>query len=559
MIKVITILFVLISISTAEAHIRINQLGYLTDEIKRAVLGSNQDLENQIFSIRNMINGQVVYSGKVESSISGNGPDTPFAFNHVIDFSPIKRIGIYRIELHNGDNSHHFQIGNNIYKNAIDVLLYFLRAQRCGNTQPELHNPCHLSDGTNTDLDLTGGWHDAGDFIKFTKQEAYTTYLLLLSYEISKGDRAIFFSDRNSNGIADVLDEAQIGLDFLDKCYPDDTAFIHRVGDMGADHSQPNRMPENDRLTDTNRPALFGFKRDPLAKYAYTMALASNIFRDITGFASKSEKYLMLAKKSYVKAKTIDSGHIDKLCLAAVELYMASGDDLYLSEAKNFNDRIYISDMGNYFDNTNLAHARLAPFYPSATAKLRQSVKKFYNASLNNLFGFPVQYVWGSLYVALSSGTAGWFYQTVSSDQYYSGLPRRVRDYALGLNPWGVCFISGLGSVYPKNIHNSVAFVLKRKNVLKEGTIKGSVAEGPYSRVQWEKDYRRFVPGNEDIYAEFQTDACVYHDHLNDYVTNEPCIYGAAEAILFFSFYMKYLTSTDFDVTTPPHNIGFFR
>jgi len=559
MIKVISILFVLISISTAEAHIRINQVGYLTDEIKRAILGSNQDLGNQIFSVRNMINGQVVYSGKVESSISGNGPDTPFAFNHVIDFSPIKQIGIYRIELHNGSNSHHFQIGNNIYKNAIDILLYFLRAQRCGNTGPELHGACHLADATNTDLDLTGGWHDAGDFLKFTRQEAYTTYILLLSFEIHKGNYGPFFSDQNGNGIADVLDEAKIGLDFLEKCYPDENTFIHRVGDKKADHSQPMRMPDNDRLAAKNRPALFGFNRDRLAKYAYTMALAANIFADIKGLTSKSEVYLSLAKRAYEKAKSTDSGHIDKLCLAALELYKTTGDETYLTQAKNSNDQLFTSDMGNYFNNINLAHARLAPFYPNAASKLKRSIANFHRASMNNLFGFNVPYVWGSLYVALSSASSGLLYQTISNDHDYEEFPRRIKNYTLGMNPWGVCFISGLGTVYPKKIHNSLAITLKRNGVQQEATIKGAVAEGPISREDWNKNYSRLVPVCEDIYAEFQPTACLYHDHVGDYVTNEPCIYGTAEAILFFSFYLKYLTSTDFDIPNPPHNLGFFR
>jgi len=556
---IVAVVLVFISFSPAKGHIRINQVGYLADEPKRAVVGTNQNLQGQTFSIRNVSNGQVAYSGSIGSSISGVDADTPFAFNYIVDFTPVTFRSSYRIELQNGETSFTFRVGNDVYRNVIDTLLYFLKAQRCGNTQPELHTPCHLADATNTDLDLAGGWHDAGDFIKFTKQEAYTTYILLLSYEILRGNYGPFFSDQIGNGIADVLDEAKTGLDFLEKCYPDENTFIHRVGNMEADHSQPFRIPENDRLAETNRPALFGFKRDPLAKYAYTMALASGIFRDTTDYASKSQTYLALAKRAYAKAKSIGSGHKDKLCLAAVELYRTTNDDLYLAEAKKFNDQIYTSDMGNYFNNTNLAHARLAPFYPRATTKLRQSVKNFYHVSLNKLFGFPVQYVWGSLYVALSSGTAGWHYQIVTSDQSFSELQCRIRDYTLGMNPWGVCFISGLGSVYPKNIHNSVALILKRKKTLKEGTIKGAVAEGPYSRVEWEKDYRRFVPEKEDIYAEFQTSECVYHDHLNDYVTNEPCIYGTAEAILFFSFYLKYLNSTNLEIPNSPQNTNFVR
>ena len=556
---IFTILLFLSSFLTAEGHIRINQLGYLSDEPKRAVLGSEQDLRGQNYLIRNLTSGQVAFSGKVGASISTAGPDTPFNFNHDIYFSSVQLNGIYRIELQNGETSHIFRISNAVYRDVIDSLLFFLKAARCGDTNPMLHAPCHLHDATNTELNLTGGWHDAGDFLKFTRQEAYTTYLLLLSFDVQQAQNAPFFSDKNRNGIADVLDEAKIGLDYLEKCYPDNGTFVHQVGDMEADHNQPFMLPENDRLAKTNRPALFGFDRNQLAKYAYTMALASKVFGGLAGYADKSRTYLTLSKRAYEKARITGSGHYDKLCLTAVELYRATNEDHYLTEAKKINDRLFKSDWGNYSDNTNLAHARLAPFYPSAVRKLQNSVTDFLLASQNNLFGFNVKYIWGSLYVALSSASSAWLYQITSQNNAYADLPRRIKDYTLGMNPWGVCFIAGLGTVYPKNIHNRLAYTLKNMGVLAEGTIKGAVAEGPISRTDWQEKWRRLVPDKEDIYAHFQTSECLYHDHVGDYVTNEPCIYGTAEAILFFSFYLRYLTDSNLSITNTSQNLRFFR
>lgn len=55
------------------------------------------------------------------------------------------------------------------YKKAVHLSTYFLGAQRSGDDQSWIHGPSHLSDGAylNNNIDLTGGWHDCGDHIKF--------------------------------------------------------------------------------------------------------------------------------------------------------------------------------------------------------------------------------------------------------------------------------------------------------------------------------------------------------------------------------------------------------
>jgi endoglucanase len=530
--------FFLSSYSHATSYIRLNQVGYLNDDIKKAVLGSGRDLKGRKFFIKNLLDGRISYSDEVGSSKSGISGDTPFQFNYLLNFSDVRDSGSYRMELEDGTKSPRFEINSYFYKSIIAKLLYFLKVARCGDTKPELHKACHIHDATNVDLDLTGGWHDAGDFLKFTHQIAYTSYLLLLSYEINKAGSKEYFGDYDENGIPDILDEAQIGIDYLVKCYADESRFVYMVGDFNGDHSQATRRPEDDILASTQRPAIFKFDRDALCKYAYTMALASTIFKDIPGNKSKALNYLALAKRAYDKARSMRSENYDKLCLAATELYMATKEKTYLSEAKYFNEKAAVSYWGGWANNTNLANARIAPYYPESIAKLKESVEHFYSVSQKNIFGFSVPYAWGSLYTAISSGTAGLFYNLLTGDDSFDDLPRHIKDYTLGVNPWGVCFISGLGTVYPKNIHNNLAVMLKREGKLENATIAGAVAEGPYDRKEWEKNWSKRIPPKDDIFSAFQTSEFVYHDHVADYATNEPTIYGAAEAILFFSFYV---------------------
>jgi endoglucanase len=533
----IILIFFITSYSYGAGYIRLNQVGYLNDDIKKGILGSDRDLKGGKFFVKSFSDDRTLFSDYIGASKSGISKDTPFSFNYILDFSTVRASGAYRIELEDGTRSHRFEIKKNFYKTIIDTLLYFLRVARCGHTNPELHEACHLHDATNVDLDLTGGWHDAGDFLKFTHQIAYTSYLLLLSYEINKTGYLENFSDYDRNGRVDILDEAKVGIDYLVKCYPDKDRFVYMVGDFDGDHSQPVRRPENDKLASTQRPAIFKYHRSVLGKYAYTLALASKIFREIPGHESKAQKYVELAKMAYQQARSVESKEYDKLCLAATELYLATKEKTYLAQAKYFSEKMSVAYWGGWSNNSNLAHARIAQLYPQSIEKLKQSVQHFYSASQKNLFGFSVPYAWGSLYSAISSGSAGLFYHLLTSDETYSDLAHKIKDYTLGVNPWGVCFISGLGTVYPQNIHNNLAVMLKKEGKSENATIAGAIAEGPYDRKEWEQNWS--IPREDDKFARFQTSEFVYHDHVADYATNEPTIYGVAEAVLFFSFYLN--------------------
>lgn len=544
------ILILLLSLppcASADIFIRANQLGYLPKDDKKAVIGASEDISKMSFFIRNMETMEIIFSEKIGPSVSGKKKDTPFEFNFIVDFSSVSEPGQYRVEVLSDTVSHPFSIDNRVYVDIIDLLLNFMKVERCGNTEPAFHGPCHLHDATNIDFDVTGGWHDAGDFLKFTHKEAYTTYTLLLAYDLHRDTCGHLFGDKDENGLPDLLDEAKIGLDYLMKVYPNDETFIYKVGDNKEDHRLNHRMPDTDPLERIHRPAYIGFDRRNLAQYAFAMALGAKVFNKIPGYDTEAELYFLNAKRAYQKAMKTGEGEIEKLCLAATELYEASKNPEFLEDAKRLNRQTNAGYWGSYPANFTLAHARLAPYDPMALHKIRNSVSVFLQHSQSNLFGLSVIYDWGSLYVALSSATAGWLYETLSGDQTFSDLQRRIRDFTLGVNPWGVSFIGGVGAVYPVDIHNYTAVSLRRNGLLSSGTFKGAVSLGPVSRDLWEKDFSHKIRIDKDIYAQFQPPACVYHDHFHDYVTNEPCIYGSSEAILFFSFYLRHVLEQEKD------------
>ena len=147
-----------------------------------------------------------------------------------------------------------------------------------------MHQPCHLSDAAkiigykdSTARDLTGGWHDAGDYVKFLKTTAYTTYMLLFSYEF---DSQKFGYDLDKNDVPDILEEAKVGLDWLLRCNVDNQTLVSQVQNE-SDHNIGWRLPENDSLQ-FDRPAFVSIGKNTIGIYSCSTCTGiENLEREI--------------------------------------------------------------------------------------------------------------------------------------------------------------------------------------------------------------------------------------------------------------------------------------
>ena len=68
------------------------------------------------------------------------------------------------------------------YREALHKTTYYYGAQRCGDTKSWIHEACHTRDGERDGIDLTGGWHDCGDHVKFGQTNGYAAALMLHSF-----------------------------------------------------------------------------------------------------------------------------------------------------------------------------------------------------------------------------------------------------------------------------------------------------------------------------------------------------------------------------------------
>ncbi len=86
------------------------------------------------------------------------------------DFSDLDRPALYQITV-GDEHSVQFAIRDDVWRRTLPKAVGYYRYQRCGVEVPGVHPACHLDDARRRDngqhVDVTGGWHDAGDLRKW--------------------------------------------------------------------------------------------------------------------------------------------------------------------------------------------------------------------------------------------------------------------------------------------------------------------------------------------------------------------------------------------------------
>ncbi|MBQ8979493.1 MAG: glycoside hydrolase family 9 protein, partial [Oscillospiraceae bacterium] len=161
-----------------------DQSGYEPQSIKRAVI----PFECDTFEVRGVC-GSVCYSGK---TVRKGYDETSGDDVYIADFTPLSKEGRYYIQA-GGRTSAVFGISPNVYKSVFDKVTkayYFLRCG-CGLDERYAgvwhHGKCHtekarLWEDRDTQLDVTGGWHDAGDYGRYVTAGACAAAHLLYAY-----------------------------------------------------------------------------------------------------------------------------------------------------------------------------------------------------------------------------------------------------------------------------------------------------------------------------------------------------------------------------------------
>src|SRR5579864_4788499 len=234
------------------AFVRVNQLGYEIGTNSRAYLMSKSSESGAIFRVVDST-GEVGFSGTVGASSGTWGKFKVYP----LDFR-VTEEGIYTIRV-NGQisaNSLSFRIDDpvKLYSQAIANTLYFYQNERDGEdfiktplrtaaghlndehaktfSSPQFDsNDLILSDlaPTGVSIDASGGWWDAGDYLKFVQTHSYTVALMLIGIRDFPKQMGV------EAGSSDFTNEAKFGLDWLLKMWDANTDTLYYQVGIGTD------------------------------------------------------------------------------------------------------------------------------------------------------------------------------------------------------------------------------------------------------------------------------------------------------------------------------------
>lgn len=235
-----------------------SQAGYHPNGIKTAVVWARDDnVEAGEFRIRNSSGKEILSK---ELTFWGNymwGGK-----NWIADFSELTGEGLYTLEVvldnERSAVSCEFPIDPDIYGILAQKASRWFYYQRCGyggyEELPGIPGPCHVDDAAFRDLsgstdewgivtghkDVTGGWHDAGDFNKWIPYAWIGIYGLLEVWD----DLSPSWNSLDST-LPDPLTEALWEVEFLLKVQNDDGTFPFGVAGWHPDVESRSNNPWN--------------------------------------------------------------------------------------------------------------------------------------------------------------------------------------------------------------------------------------------------------------------------------------------------------------------------
>lgn len=377
--------------------------------------------------------------------------------------------------------------GSYSYAEALQKAIMFYELQRSGPLPPTRRSNWRgdsgLEDGADVGLDLSGGWHDAGDHVKFNLPMAYSA--AMLAWSVYEYPRAF----EKTGERATLLESIQWAADYLMKCHPDDDTYYYQVGDGGLDHGWWGPA----EVMQMERPSFKVTRSDGgstvVAETAAALAATAVVFKDSApAYAEQclghAESLLELAESTqsdsgYTAASGFyasSSGFYDELSWAAVWIYLASGDSGYLAKAEQ-----YVPKWGTESQTSTIAyrwaHCWDDVHYGAQLLLARITGKSVYTESVERNLDFwtegydgnRVTYTpkglawlssWGSLRYAttmafLASVWADWSACSRERADVYRAFTQSQVDYALGST--GRSFVVGYGEDFPRHPHHRTA------------------------------------------------------------------------------------------------------
>lgn len=461
------------------AAIRLNSVGYPPVSEKLAVSSADPGLLQVVAE-----DGEVVLSG------NATGPTLdPITGLELwrFDFSDVELEGSFTLVSENTDPSPKFRIGQGAYREALGLAMLGFYGLRCG-TEVELahggdvfqHAACHLNDSlgeveSERPLPSLGGWHDAGDYGKYTQNGAFSAGILLLAWEhFGANLRELELPALPEHGgeLPDFLDEVKWELDWLFTMQLDDGSTYHKLTALGFEGFV---LPERDISSRYMAPP----STEATASFVAVMAQAARVYEAYD--AAFARRCLQAAERGYAFLSA-NPGHLspdlsdfstgaylsddaDDRLWAAAELWVTTGDDAALADFEARAEGVRVEDDWDWAQLSNMGvFSYLSASRGGGSSALRDALGAAVLASADRLVAtadadpflraLGNTYYWGANgLVARSILNLAVAHRLTGFDDYRRTALHQL-DHLLGLNAQGRSFVTGLGFLPPLFPHH---------------------------------------------------------------------------------------------------------
>lgn len=525
-------------------NVAVNQAGYRINDDKTVFVKTEKNKED--FYVVNAETGKIAWQGKLSETADDPASNSKVARG---DFSGVNQPGTYYIYTAAGA-SYTFRIADDVYSDLYKDVVLMLYRQRCGVATDKAiagedfaHEACHTGEakifGTDKKKDVSGGWHDAGDYGRYVVSGAKTIADLFAAYEDYGVKADNMGLPESGNNVPDLLDEARFELEWFFKMQDEETGGVyHKV--TGMKFPDMATVPEKEKEQMVIAPISTAATGD----FAAVMARAAIIYKDIdAAFASKAYEAAVKAWKYIADNNDTtgfknpdgmstgeypDANTLDERFWAAAELLLAANAEA--SGAKKADADTYAAFVKNTISDSNLkiglgwSDMAMYAVYDLAksSTEFAADAKKLLLAEADKLISaaatdryyqsLGTNYYWGSNMGIASNGELLYMAARIADEKAapnYKKAAAKELDYLLGANAMGYCFVTGYGVFCPVDVHH-------RPSVAAGKAMPGMLVGGADNGL--EDDYAKKMCKDE-------APSMCYIDNEASYSTNEVTVY----------------------------------
>jgi hypothetical protein len=420
------------------------------------------------------------------------------------------------------------------YAEALQKSIYFYEAQQSGPLPPwnrvEWRGPAAMMDGAAEGVDLTGGWFDAGDHVKFGFPMAFSATMLawgVVDYPLAY---------EQAGQMKHIQNNLRFVADYFVKAHTAPNELWGQVGAGGPDHNwwgpaEVMQMARPAYKIDEKCPGsdLAGETAAALASIAMIFektdaAYAQNLLTHAKQLYDFAVKYPGKYSDCITDAKQFYnswSGYQDELVWSALWLYRATGDKSYLDQAVAGYEHLNTEPQSTtksykwtiaWDDKSYGAYVLLAAL--TNDKKYHEDAQRWLDYWSVGYKGERVRYTPGGLAYLDTWAATRYTANTSFVALVYSDLLRRDNpkseegmryykfalsqmEYILGKNPKGLSYQIGVGEKYPFNPHHRTAHGSWNDSIQEPAKSRhlliGALMGGPDSKDEYVDDRGNYV------------------------------------------------------------------